>query len=128
MSEWILFLDDERVPTDLVALLPKWEYDLKIVSRLDRFHVARSVNEAKALVNRYGWPSFASFDHDLGHHDGTPLPTGMDFVKWMCEKVLDGDIKINPDFEFIAHSANPVGRDNIRKYLENFLDSQGHYD
>lgn len=133
-STWVLFLDDERNPSDLMALLPKWEYDLKIGSRVNRFMIARSVNEAKALINRLGWPSFASFDHDLGNHDDKPLPSGFDLVKWMCEKVLDsaesgdGDIKINPDFEFIAHSANPVGRDNIRGYLESFLDSQGHYD
>lgn len=128
MGEWILFLDDERVPRDLVAILPRWEYDLKIGSRIERFMIARNVAEAKAYVNRLGWPSFASFDHDLGSYDGTPLPTGFDFVKWLCEKAMDEDIKINADFEFLVHSANPVGRDNIRKYLENFLDSQGHYE
>jgi hypothetical protein len=55
--------------------------------------------------------------------DGKPKEyTGLDFAKWFCYYCLDNDINLNEiDFCYYVHSANPVGRQNIISFMENFL-------
>lgn len=43
--------------------------------------------------------------------------TGLDCAKWLCEYCENNDKDIP---KYFIHSANPVGADNIRGYLENF--------
>jgi len=94
------FLDDLRDPPD------------------NGWIIARTSDEAKQYVLSNGMPSFASFDHDLGGDD-----TAMIFIKWLVNYDMDSDYSIIPcDFEYIVHSANPVGKKNIEGYLENYLD------
>jgi len=53
-----------------------------------------------------------SLDHDLGEN----RLTGYDFVKWLEQNVFAHTL---PMPEMIsAHSANPVGRENIRRAVE----------
>ncbi len=92
-----LFVDDERDP-------PRDGRD---------WTVARSVEEAVALVGARGLPRFISFDHDLGEGG-----TGQDFARWLVEHCLDGGLA--PDFSFYVHSQNPVGAENIRALLDRF--------
>ena len=42
--------------------------------------------------------------------------TGLDCAKWLVEYCLDNNTKL-PDY--IVHSANPAGKENIEKYLFN---------
>lgn len=58
-----------------------------------------------------------SFDHDLGGDD-----TAMVVVKRLIELDMDADGGFIPrDFTFRVHSANPVGSENIRMLLAQYL-------
>lgn len=93
-----LFLDDVRDP-------PHGSYI-----------VARSFLEAVKTVRRRGIPFHISFDHDLG-----PEKNGHDFAWWLVHYILDGYGALPDNFTYTIHSANPVGRDNIKGLLDNFL-------
>ena len=99
---WKLFLDDERIPE-------KKHGD-------HQWTIARSSDEAIRLVEERGCPIFISFDHDLGGDD-----TSMVFLKWLTDKVLDGEIFMPDDFSYQVHSANIVGSKNICAFLNSFL-------
>lgn len=114
-----LFLDDERMPKDVTWLLiggvGHWGADWQIV---------RSLSEAKDWVLANGFPDVISFDHDLGmdHYAGNydDGKTGFDFAKWLVE--FDMDTKTMPaDFKFTVHSKNPIGSENIRELLNNYI-------
>ena len=102
MTDWILFIDDERFPKTQNTI--PWT-------------IVRSVEHAQALIRQLGCPVFISFDHDLGDC----IPTGHDLAKWLVESDLDGLIKIPDSFSYYVHSANPVGRDNIISILDCYL-------
>jgi hypothetical protein len=100
-EEWKLFLDDIRNPKE------------------SGYIIARSVEEAKKLIKEKGFPSHMSLDHDLGEDKkGKLLPTGHDFVKWITKEYQDKEL---PKFTFNIHSANPVGVDNMKSLLNNFI-------
>lgn len=111
-----LYLDDLRYPPDNH---PDWR-------------IARNYHDALWHVKTYGLPYHVSFDHDLadvhyGHSDDfmvsdrTPYEfTGYDFAKWLCDWIMDNDCDLT-DFTYNVHSANPVGAENIRRYMANFM-------
>lgn len=102
--EWKLYIDDIRMPPN------------------DTYIIARTVAEAQILIKQYGAPIFISFDHDLGmDNTGKILPTGYDLAKWIVEMDMNGLIKIPNHFSFNIHSQNPVGAENIKSYLKNYL-------
>lgn len=114
---WNLFIDDERVPGDV-----KWAYwygDQRFLP----WTICRNKMQVISAVFDHDktLPNFITFDHDLGRNE----PTGYDIVKWMVEMTLDGVIKMPENFDFYVHSLNPIGKQNIEKYLINFLKSQG---
>lgn len=103
-TPWKLYLDDIRNPADTTYI------------------VARTVKEAQHLVEKYGVPEHISFDHDLGVDElDNLLPNGYDFAKWLVEMDMDGNIELSCAFTFTVHSQNPVGAENIRVYLSNYL-------
>lgn len=100
----------------------RWKLFLDDIRPVDKgFILAISMNEAIRLIDTNGFPSFISFDHDLGDN----VPTGKDFVNLICEKVLDGAWLIPTDFQFQVHSDNTVGAENIRCLLNNLLKHKG---
>ena len=102
-----MFLDDMREPQN--------DYDV----------IARSFEEAVEFVQKYGIPTFISFDHDLGVDENENLlPTGYDFAKWLVDMDMDNIYKFPENFTFHVHSANPVGKANIEGYLNNYLKSR----
>lgn len=100
-----LFLDDIRDP-------PNDGNDWAVV---------RSYSEAALYVKDYGVPDFISFDHDLGYEDGMLNRTGMDFAKWLTFHHLSDQYPFPKGFSYTVHSANPVGSENIRGLMNNFL-------
>jgi len=83
----------------------------------DRFYgVARSSDEAIAMMEQDGCPGFISFDHDLGGDD-----TAMRVVNWMIEKDMDEPGWIPGNFTWDVHSANPVGKENINSKLRCYM-------
>ena len=97
-----LFLDDLRDPPSHTT---------------DNWIVARSYDEAMATIELHGMPTYISFDYGLGDC----VPTGHDFAKKLVEMSLDGVIKFPDDFAFGVHSVNPVGAENVRSLMNNFL-------
>jgi hypothetical protein len=101
MTPWALFIDDERHP-------PQSDRNWKI---------ARTLDEARGLIEEHGMPIHISFDHDLG--DDTP--TGHDIAQMLVDMDLDGTINIPVDLDYYVHSQNPVGRANIDALLKGYL-------
>lgn len=128
-----LFLDDIRIPKDAINLIPSdfnqfyWENDWVVVKNYDEF---------KKYIEQNGIPDFVSFDHDLAdfHYEFTPEDyegmteeemvmkfgsmekTGLDCAKFLVEYCVDQNLFVP---EYLVHSANPVGKENIQKFLEN---------
>lgn len=72
-------------------------------------------------IESNGLPDIISFDHDLSidHYAGdfSKEKTGMDCAKWLVEYCLDNN-KECP--EFLVHSQNVVGKQNIFSLLNGF--------
>lgn len=81
------------------------------------FRVVRSFEDAVNYVIQNGFPCYISFDHDLGENDSR---TGYDFAKWLVEYDLIHNV-MPEDFEYNVHSANPVGAENIRNFMDCYL-------
>lgn len=113
-EKWHLFLDDIR-DLNNIKFKSNW-YEKKWI-------VARSMLEAINYIHQKGcFPTTISFDHDLGEDEnGTISLSGYDFAKWLCENDMDGTFQFNESFEFKVHSDNPVGAENISKYINNYL-------
>lgn len=111
---WKLFLDDLRFPADV-------QYDFGPYKDLI---ICRTMDDAVWAVKQYGLPVFISFDHDLAdiHYIiGDGEKTGFTFAKWFCDYMIDNDLEFPEGFNFHVHSANPVGAENIRAYMNNFI-------
>jgi hypothetical protein len=128
-----LFLDDIRIPKDAITLVPSnlnkmyWEKDWDIVRNFDEF--------LQYLMSS-GVPDLISFDHDLAdfHYDfkpedyeamgedelitrfGSKEKTGLDCAKILVDYCI---VAKKPLPEYIVHSANPTGKENIEKFLIN---------
>jgi hypothetical protein len=114
-----LFLDDERMPRDVT-----WIYIGGVGAGNTDWQIVRNLQSAKDWVMKNGFPDVISFDHDLGeqhyygnYEDGN---TGYDFAKWLIE--YDMDTHTMPEnFKFTVHSLNPIGGENIRQLLNNYI-------
>lgn len=95
---YTLFIDDERYPVDTSCVM------------------ARSSQEAIAIVKSNGVPSEILFDHDLGGND-----TSMIFIDWLINAALDGEVSVPESFTFSVHSQNPIGKQNIESKMNAFI-------
>jgi len=101
---WKLWLDDVRPLADEM--------------HQDGWIHAHTAGEAEFFIVMLGAPEFVSFDHDLGEGNRT----GMDFAKYLVEEdIRENGMFLPEDFDFIVHSANPVGAMNISTYLLQYL-------
>ena len=113
--KFALFIDDERDPQDV-----KWgTWQDQVLYRDEDWIIARNWYETLEIVVSLGFPQLISFDHDLGENERT----GYEIAQKLCEMVMDG-VMLPDNFEYRVHSKNPVGAENIRTYMDNFLD---HY-
>lgn len=99
---WKLFLDDLRFPADND---PDWV-------------ICRNTRQAMEEVEYHGPPYYMTLDHDLGDDE----PTGFDFAKSFVEWMMDHpEWKDKWTCKYYVHSQNPVGAENIQKYLDGFV-------
>lgn len=80
------------------------------------FITMRTYYDAVEYVKKHGVPSFISFDHDLAD-DADEEMTGYSFAKFMIDYIIDNELDCI--FDYVVHSANPVGKENIEYYLNN---------
>jgi hypothetical protein len=137
MNRTLLWLDDLRDPTDNIwnnwiarQGLNPMNYDITWVKNYDDF--------TNWIVNN-GLPDVVCFDHDLGQDIAIERYTtggmsktqakklkkletmsGFDATKWMVNYCMDNDLRL-PDW--YIQSANPVGAENIKSYLQSFVKS-----
>lgn len=83
----------------------------------ENFVVVRTYDEGVKYVQEHGLPGFVSFDHDLGDVDSVQEKTGYTFAKFLIDYMVDNNI--TEPFEYYIHSANPIGAENIKHYLQN---------
>ena len=120
MNQYYIFLDDVRSPRDV-----KW-VQLPLVP----WTIIRNYKEFRTTVWNKGIPEFVAYDHDLSDvHYAIPQSdwatnmvktqekTGYDCAKFLCNECMKANVK-HP--EFVVHSMNPVGADNIRQYIKQF--------
>jgi hypothetical protein len=93
-----LFIDDERFPVT------------------DDWVIVRTSQEAIDAVTAHGFPSFISFDHDLGGDD-----TAIVFINWSTDQLIDGHLTIPVDFDYYVHSQNPIGVTNIKSKMDQLI-------
>lgn len=99
LADYKIFLDDERMPgeslKDAVIVRDFWEF--------------------KRVINERGVPKYITFDHDLGDRY-----TGKDCAEYLIARLFDTP-ELAAEFEYDVHSQNPVGAENIRAFLNNYL-------
>lgn len=108
-----LFVDDLRDPSFLPTAYPKFG-GARFTSLPSDFKIARTVREAKEMVEVYGYPDVLCMDNDLGEGE----EEGYRFVDWILEKDIEEDW-MTEDFIWIVHSMNPVGSMRMAKALDN---------
>jgi hypothetical protein len=127
-----LYLDDIREP--------KQSYKKTGDDRYNDLHwkVVRNYQEFIEQIVLHGIPNIVSFDHDLGEEhinyyfdnggrENPPDPlkghftekTGYDCAKWLVEYCTENGL---PMPEYLIHSANPVGSENIRAILNRYTE------
>lgn len=132
MKKINLFLDDIRVPSDVshYVINP----NLKKFYSESEFDIVRSYNEFVEYIVDNGVPDLISFDHDLAdehyhpsmysgsdqynkNYDQFKEKTGFDCAKFLIEYCMDNEVELP---EYLVHSMNPVGSQNIRSLLDNY--------
>lgn len=118
-----LLLDDMRDLSDCYPLHPAYlEQNWVVVRNYDDF---------VEVITKAGLPEFLSFDHDLADehyspemyngnaydalYDGFKEKTGLHAAKWLVDYCIDNTLPIP---EYTVHSFNPIGKENIKSYLE----------
>jgi hypothetical protein len=107
-----LWLDDIRDP-----FIYSWQiqYMPSYNKLVDHIVWVKNYNEFVNWIETNGLPDKVFFDHDLGPNY---TPTGYDAAKWLGNYCLENNVQVP---EFRVQSANPVGAENIRKYLFNVM-------
>jgi hypothetical protein len=131
-KKYNLFLDDIRVPADVLNYQSG-----KIYTNLD-WVICRNYEQFVNCIKDNGMPLVVSFDHDLADSHYTPEyfwndyqaskewqeaqvhteKTGYECAKWLIDYFVEFKFKNFP--EYLCHSQNPVGKDNILNLLNNF--------
>ena len=120
-EEKYLFLDDIRHNYDA------FNYTNKSMFLQKKWVIVRNYEEFVQYITNNGMPDFISFDHDLAdeHYDHDNIQdykekTGLECAKWLVDYCIDNNVELPGYF---CHSQNPVGKDNIIGYLENYQKS-----
>lgn len=108
---YAMFIDDERFPHNVTWM----QADFYCVDWV----ICRTWAEVLYHIHHFGFPDTISFDHDLGKNE----TTGYDIAKKLVDMLMDGDYELPENFRFFVHSKNPVGAENIQRYIDNYLEN-----
>ena len=106
MVKTLLWLDDARNP-----FINDWTIFSPFPHPFETIWV-RNYEEFMTWILKNGLPDGICFDHDLG----TKM-TGYDIAQKLCEYCYQLNL---PFPAYGVQSANPVGRENIISYIENY--------
>ena len=130
MIKRILWLDDVRNPFD-----EQW----RKLCDPNKVCDITWVKDYEAFINNisiFGMPDFIWFDHDLADCHYAPEEfwddkyndwaksqnfkekTGFECAKWLVEFCMDNNVNL---CQYDSQSANPVGKENILSYLDNYI-------
>ena len=107
----LLWIDDLRDPNT-----GTWVHDYSPIGTHVNVVWVKSYKECVRYIENNGMPDAVCFDHDLGE-TGHSEKTGYDCAKFIVKYCEENDMDI-PDFEI--QSSNPVGRENINSYMNNW--------
>lgn len=115
MMKTLLWLDDYRNPLE-----DDWLNFSPIPHPFKTVWVKR-YREFTRWIEKNGLPDAICFDHDLENFivekSGLKEYTGFDCAKWLVEYCMDNNVPLP---EWNVQSANPAGKENINKLLENY--------
>ena len=109
-----LFLDDERFPVDCEYFLG---FRSTPIYTENDWVIVRNFTEFVEVIYRK-WmtvketPSLISFDHDLAQEK-----TGKDCANWLVDFCIENQMNLP---NWLVHSRNPVGAENINSILEQY--------
>ncbi len=122
----LLWLDDYRSPYGFVDDDPEkgmWTVFSPIKDDMYGIAWVKNYEEFCNYINKNGLPTAICFDNSLGDFDENGIEkTGYDCAKWLVDYCLDNNIKELP--LWVCQSSEPHSRENIDKYLNNFLKAQ----
>lgn len=126
-QNYFLFLDDVRHPSHCISYMGHKMKGNNHYYTSKSWVIVRNYREFVEIIQKRGLPEFVSLDHDLAeaHYDPSTWKesfkyreeTGYDCAKWLVNYCIDHKQQLP---EFIVHSMNPVGAENIEKLLHNF--------
>jgi len=126
-----IFLDDIRQPKDVTWV------ELPLVEWI----VVKNYNDFTRVISSFGVPTRVTFDHDLAdehyqeyvwnnhpnninkgkfRYDQMKERTGYDCAKWLVYYCIERGVSFP---EYYVHTLNPIGKENIISYIENFKKS-----
>ena len=126
-----LYLDDFRYPK------LSFDYTNNIIYNDKDWDIVTNYDEFVNYILKNGLPNLISFDHDLADEHYTPAiywndyekskeyqekqqykeKTGLECAKWLIDYCIDNNQELP---NYLCHSQNPVGKDNILGLLDNF--------
>lgn len=126
----LLWLDDIRNPFDgdwIKKYAPRFENDGEIIW-------VKNYNDFIQWIIKNDLPYMIAFDHDLGEDvakakvakgmskkqarlQKKEAISGYECAKWLVDYCIDNDAELPL---FVVQSANPVGKENIMKLLNNY--------
>lgn len=112
----IIFLDDERVIQDVTWIdYSQWS-GAYVISQSS---ASRLISYIKHYGKYFDWENtLFSLDHDLQDFDGEEESTGYTFIKWLVDFMVENEISLKY-LNVVVHSQNPIGKENIEKYISN---------
>lgn len=100
--------------------------DIRVPSNPSDWILFRSPQELLSFFSEnYSQVTHISFDHDLNFFADEEI-TGYSCLKSLCEMMIDKGVDPN-QYTFYFHSANPVGKQNMVSYWDNFRKYSTHY-
>lgn len=123
-EKYKLYLDDFRHPSD------SFQYTGHVLYK-EEWLIVRNYDDFCEAIKNLGMPEFISFDHDLADEHYHPdmydkekysklvfkEKTGYDCAKFLVDFCIENQKELP---NFLVHSMNPAGRENILGLLTNF--------
>lgn len=128
MKKKCLMLEDwESRTLDIIA--GYMHPDLTPMYLKEEWIIVRNYQQFVDWILANGLPDIISFDHDLadehyaysGSYETFKEKTGYDAAKWLVDFCMYEHLPLP---ECYVHSMNPVGADNIQKYLASYKKMQ----